>query len=140
MSEHTGKPQLYLFYDSGCPLCCRFVEWIERWDRQGAIQALALDDPELPGRFPQLDLDQAHQALTVCDRLGNLSLGVEALRQLARLLPGIRRLKWAYRLPGVTPAIGHAYRVVHRYRKRLCLKCGEKWMPSRKFSQRKRRS
>ena len=129
---------LYLFYDGRCPLCCRFKEWIERWDRQGAVGALALDDPAIPARFPGLDLAGANEALTVCDRLGRTFQGVEALRQLAQVLPGMRRLKWLSRLPGVTPALSRAYQTVHRRRRQLCLKCGEKWMPSRKYSRRKR--
>ena len=128
---------LYLFYDGRCPLCCRFKKWIERWDRQGVVGMLALDDPAIPARFPGLDLAVAHEALTVCDRLGRTFKGVEALQQLAQVLPGMRRLKWLSRLPGVTPALSRAYRTVHR-RRQLCLKCGEKWMPSRKYSRRKR--
>ena len=140
MTERADQVRLHLFYDRECPLCGRFKEWIERWDRQGTIQVLSLDDPVLSERFPQLDLDQARQVLTVCDRLGHLSQGVEALRQLTRQLPGIRRVSWVYQLPGVTPALNRVYRTVHRYRKRLCLRCGEKWRSSLKYSQRKKRS
>ena len=129
---------LYLLYDGGCPLCCRFKEWIERWDRQGVVGTLALDDPAIPARFPGLDLAAAHEALTVCDGLGRTFQGVEALRQLAQVLPGMQRLKWLSRLPGVTPVLSRAYRTVHRRRWQLCLKCGEKWMPSRKYSRSKR--
>ena len=128
---------LYLLYDGGCSLCCGFKEWIERWDRRGAVGTLALDDPAIATRFPGLDLAAAREALTVCDKSGRIFQGVEALQQLARVLPGRRRLEWLSRLPGVTPALRRAYRTVHRRRRQLCLKCGEKWMPSRKYSRRK---
>jgi len=129
---------LYLFYDPGCPLCRRFKYLLEQWDRQGQVRALALDAPELPRLFPWLDPEVLRRQLTVCDPEGRLAQGAEALRRLAEVLPGVRRLTWACRLPGVSPAVNALYRTAHRYRKRLCLRCGEKWMPSHKYSQRQR--
>ena len=139
MDDASASVRLYLPYDSQCPLCTHLKELVARWDRQGQILALALDSPQLPVRFPDLDLEQARRQLTVRDAQGQVFQGGEALQQLARLLPGIRRLSWAYRLPGVAPAVEGLYRTVHRYRKRLCLQCGERWMPSSRFSQRKKR-
>jgi predicted DCC family thiol-disulfide oxidoreductase YuxK len=130
--------RLFLFYDAQCPLCVHLKELVSRWDRDGAILALGLDNAELPARFPDLDLSRARQQLTVRDPQGRLFEGGAAVQQLARLLPGVRRLTWVYRLPGVAPAVEGLYRTVHRYRTRLCLQCGERWMPSRKYSQRKR--
>jgi len=139
MVDRADQVRLYFFYDSECELCCRFKEWIERRDREGAIRVLGLDDPELPELFPELDLEAAQEQLTVRDREGNFYRGLTALRQLSLHLPGIRRLDWIYRLPGVGTVATGLYRTVNRYRKRLCLSCGEKWMPSRKHSQRKKR-
>ncbi len=129
-------PALYLFYDGECPLCCRFKEWIDRLDAEGAVCALALDETDLPERFPQLDLQVARREITVCNGLGQLFHGIEALRQLTRILPGLRRLDWIYRLPGATPIARRAYRAVNRRRQRLCRQCGEKWLPSLKYSRR----
>ena len=100
MSARFGGAQLYLFYDGECELCLRFKEWIEARDRGGTIAALALDGPELPERFPEVDLEMARAQLTVLDREGRIYEGLAALRQLALRLPGIRRLDWIYRLPG----------------------------------------
>ena len=131
--------QLYLFFDRRCPLCCRFKEAIERWDAAGAIAVVDVVDPETAERFPQVDLEWARRELTVLEPADGATFqGGEALQRLTRLLPGIRRLAWAYRLPGVTPVVGQLYRAVNRRRKRLCLHCGEKWMPSMKYSRRKR--
>jgi len=135
----TNDPQLYLFYDRDCPLCRRFKKAIETWDREGLIEVVDLADDRTPDRFSTVDLAAARQELSVSDRLGHLSQGGEALRRLTRLLPGIRRLAWVYRLPGVTPMVGRLYGTVHRRRRQLCLKCGEKWMPSLKFRRRRRR-
>ena len=138
MIKGFDRARLCLFYDSECALCCRFKEWIENRDQEGAILVLALDDPELPGVFPELDLVAAREQLTVRDRQGRFYQGLAALRQLSLHLPGIRRLDWIYRLPGVQAVAAGLYRTVNRYRKGLCLSCGEKWMPSRKYSERKK--
>ena len=132
-------PQLVLIHDGDCPLCRKFVQVIKRLDTDEMIAVVSLEDEETQTRFPHVDMDQVRQQLTVCDQLNRAWHGVEALRRIAALLPAIRRLTWIYRLPGVTPAVGGLYRSVNRHRKRLCLKCGQKWMPSLKHSVRKRR-
>lgn len=139
MTARADRVQLFLFYDSKCELCRRFKEWLAARDREGIIQALELDDPELAARFPDVDFERAREQLTVRDREGNLFQGLAALRRLARHLPGIRRLDWIYRLPGMKIVAGGLYRTVNRYRTKLCLSCGEKWTSSRKYSERKRR-
>ncbi len=133
----SSDPQLYLFYDRDCPLCRRFKRVIEAWDRKGLIEVVDLADAHTAERFRSVDLAAAQRELSVGDRLGHLSQGVEALRQLTHFLPGIRRLTWVYRLPGVTPMVGRLYGSVHRRRKQLCLKCGEKWMSSMRFGRRR---
>ena len=135
----SSAERLTMLFDPDCPLCVRFKSWVARWDEEGAIRFLALDDPTLMQQFPKLDLARARDELTVLNRLGQRFEGIEALRQLTAALPGISALKWVYQLPGVTPALGRVYRVVNRHRDRLCLKCGEKWRPSLKYSRRKRR-
>ena len=134
----SGPARLRLFSDPACPLCRQFRKWIGHLDREGLIEIVDLDDPRLPERFPQLDRERASEVLTVCDRLGHLREGIEAIRQLSRHLPALRRLQWLYRLPGVTPTLRGVYRTAQRHRKKLCLSCGEKWMPSLKYSRRKK--
>ncbi len=134
----TDEMQLYLFYDGSCPLCRRFADVVERWDVDGSIGVIDLADAGIEERFPQIDLESAVQELTVSEPGGSVFQGSQALQRLTRLLPGIRSLSWAYRLPGVVPAVGRVYGAVNRRRKRLCLNCGEKWMPSMKYSRRKK--
>ena len=139
--EHSSDSEsirLYLFYDPNCPLCRRFRKWIHHLDRGETIEIVPLNSPDLAARFPQLNLKRANESLTVCDLLGRVREGVEAVRQLTSYLPGLRRLRWVYRLPGVTPTLRGVYRTAQRHRKRLCLSCGAKWMPSLKYSRRKK--
>ena len=132
-------PQLVLIHDGDCLLCRKFVQVIKRLDTDEMIAVVSLEDEETQTRFPHVDMDQVRQQLTVCDQLNRAWHGGNASQRFDALLPAIRRLTWIYRLPGVTPAVGGLYRSVNRHRKRLCLKCGQKWMPSLKHSVRKRR-
>jgi len=133
------RVQLYYFYDDTCELCVRFKEWVEVRDMGGVVEALPLSGVGLEERFPMVDFERALKELTVCDRQGEVYEGAVALRVLGRHLPGLERLDWIYQLPGVQVVADRVYRTVDRVRKRLCLSCGESWMPSKKYSQRKRR-
>ncbi|MGY8823394.1 MAG: hypothetical protein ACKVJG_05560 [Candidatus Latescibacterota bacterium] len=78
--------------------------------------------------------------MTACDRRGQIFEGMAALRQVAKHLPGLACLDWAYALPGIEGMASGVYRTVNRFRKRLCLSCGESWTSSKKYSERKRRA
>ncbi len=133
--------RLQLLFDPECPLCMQFQETVGGWDRDGMVTRIPLDDPHLADRLTSQQLDAARAELTVIDLLGNHHHGIEALRRLTEVLPGLQRVSWAYRLPGVTPVIQRVYRAVSARRRRSapCVKCGEKWMPSMKSSRRGRR-
>ncbi len=134
----ADETQLYLFYDGSCALCRRFADVVGRWDTSQSIAVIDLADPGIAEQFPQIDMESAVQELTVSDPAGRVFQGSQALQRLTRQLPGIRSLSWAYRLPGVVPAVGRVYGAVNRRRKQLCLHCGQKWMPSMKYSRRKK--
>ena len=86
-------------------------------------------------RLADEELVAAQAELTVLDVDGTAHRGAAALRRLTEVLPGVRRLSWAYRLPGVTAAVGALYRGVQRRRVRKpCLNCGQTWMSSKKAS------
>ena len=112
------RVQLYFFYDDSCELCMRFKEWVEGRDGVGRIEALPLGGEGLEERFPMVDFEMAREQLTVCDRRGEVYEGTAALRVLARHFPGLGRLDWIYRLPGVQTVAGGVYRTVNRFRKR----------------------
>ena len=100
----TDEMQLYLFYDGTCALCRRFADVVERWDVSGSIGVIDLANTGLAERFPEIDLEAAVQELTVSEPGGQVFQGSQALQRLTQLLPGIRSLTWAYRLPGVVPS------------------------------------
>ena len=130
---------LYLLYDDACDVCVQFAAWVGARDSGGKVVALALSGQGMEERFLTVNMAEAREQLTVCDQWGEVVTGLEALRVLARHLPGLERLDWVSGLPGIRRVAGGVYRTVNRYRRRLCLRCGEKWMPSKKYSVQKRR-
>ena len=137
MGDH--RAHLYYLYDDTCELCVRFKEWVEDRDMGGVVAAVPLTEEGLQERFPMVDFKRAAKELTACDRRGEVYVGAAALRVLGRHLPGLERLDWIYQLPGVQVVFDRVYRTVDRVRKRLCLSCGDAWMPSKKYGQRRRR-
>jgi predicted DCC family thiol-disulfide oxidoreductase YuxK len=137
--QNFEREQLILFYDPACDLCMRFRQWITLRDEEGKIALVPLQEG-VETRFPQVDFSRAAEQLTACDRRGQVFEGMAALRQVAKHLPGLARLDWAYALPGIEGVASGVYRTVNRFRKRLCLSCGESWTPSKKYSERKRRA
>lgn len=134
-----SEEQLQLFYDPECAVCMRFKEWVALRDAQGRIGLVELAEG-VEERFPHIDFERAAEQLTACDAQGRIYEGMAALRQVARRLPGLARLDWIYDLPGVLRVTGGVYRTVHRVRKHLCLRCGQRWTSSDKYSVRKRRA
>lgn len=131
-------PELYLLRDRQCVLCERLVAVLEASDPDGAIDVIDLEAADAVGRFGHLDLTTARETLTVVNRLGKASRGVDALQCLTALRPELRGLEWVNHLPGVAPAATAACRTQRPRRRRFCLECGEKWMPSLKSSRRSR--
>lgn len=129
--------RLYLFHDCQCPMRRRLAAAIQRWDRGRVVEVVDLAADDTPARFPHLELDAARQMLTIMDPGGRVSRGVEALRRLGQLFPALQRQDWTHRLPGVAAA-GAARRAVPRLRPRVCIRCGETWMPSAKSSRHQR--
>jgi hypothetical protein len=68
---------------------------------QRKIEVLPLDEEGVEERLPMVNFTRAREWLTVCDPLGKAYEGGEALRMLARNVPGLTLLDWAYGLPGL---------------------------------------
>jgi predicted DCC family thiol-disulfide oxidoreductase YuxK len=139
MAPRGTMSPVQLFYDDGCELCCRLQRWVAARDRTGLVEAIPVSGADLALRFPDLDVEKARAQLSVRSQDGQIHEGMAGLRQIALRLPALRQLAWIYSLPGVSAAASGAYRTVNRYRRRLCLRCGESWMPSMKPSRRRRR-
>lgn len=138
MKPRKLSTELHLFYDSECSICVRLKSAVSRLDREGIVELIDLHNKDVCSRFPDLDPVRALTELTAVDHRGEFFCGGAVLQRLGNLLPGIRHLNWVYQLPGMISGVSMTYRILNRQRRRLCLKCGQKWTSSAKYSQRKR--
>ena len=138
MKPRKQRTELYLFYDSECPICVRLKSTIPRLDREGVVELIDLHNAEVCAQFPDLDSVRALKELTAVDHRGEFFCGVAVIQRLGNSLPGIRHLNWLYQLPGMISGVSMTYRMLNKQRRRICLKCGQKWTSSAKYSQRKR--
>jgi len=131
--DETGaaRPGLCLFFDDDCELCRRLAWVVRHWDRGRKVEVVPLSRPDLSAVFPALDVGRARRQLTAVDGQGRVYEGLAAVRQVAQRLPAVRRLGWIYQVPGVGRVADGLYRTTNHYRRRLCLRCGEHWTPSR---------
>jgi predicted DCC family thiol-disulfide oxidoreductase YuxK len=56
---------------------------------------------------------------------GSIDVGADAAYQIARRLPGWRRIAWLYRLPLLNPIARGAYALVAKYRYKLAARCDD---------------
>lgn len=122
---------LTVLYDGACALCRSSVARVRRWDRQGKIALLDLNDPEVLRCFPQVDPEQARRLMQAVSATGQVYAGVDAWRQIASVLPGWRWLGWLLGLPGVHALSDRVYRWVarnrYRWNRRLCTDAACQW-------------
>jgi predicted DCC family thiol-disulfide oxidoreductase YuxK len=109
-------PNLIVWHDGGCPLCCREIALTHRLDRRGAIDfidvtttrqtACPIDRAELLARFH-------------ASEDGKLLSGAAAFGAMWRAIPLLRPLGLAARIPVVLAVLELGYRVFLRFRPRL---------------------
>jgi predicted DCC family thiol-disulfide oxidoreductase YuxK len=106
-----------LIYDGDCEFCQRQVKLVERWDKQGRVDAVPFQHAPLE----RLGVTQeaAADAMHLVAPSGAVWHGAAATRELMRLLPRTRLLAWIFLLPGVMPLAELVYRWVARRRHRF---------------------
>ena len=114
--------EIEVFYDGGCPLCLRKVEFLRGRDRQGKIHFTDIDAPA----FRAADLGLSHEELMaqMHGRLpdGSWIRGVEVFRRLYAAV-GFGPLVSLTRLPVVSQLLDWGYSIFARNRLRLTGRC-----------------
>jgi len=114
------KRQAYtVLYDGDCPICTRSVEELEKWDRDGVLEMVPIQDPEVPERFPGLSRRALEESIHLVGADGKVWTGAAAVEELMGILPRWRWLSWLFHLPLVRPLGTRVYRWVARNRHRL---------------------
>ncbi len=99
MTADLHKPAL--IYDGECSFCLRQIERIKHRDREAGFEYLPRLTPGLEERFPRLAEGDFNSGMRLIMPDGTIHVGADAVYQVARHLPGWRRLAWLYRLPGL---------------------------------------
>ena len=114
--------EIEVFYDGGCPLCLREVNFLRGRDRQGRIRFTDIDAPG----FRAADLGPIHEELMaqIHARMpdGSWIRGVEVFRRLYAAV-GFGPLVSLTRLPVISQLLGWGYSIFARNRLRLTGRC-----------------
>ena len=120
-SNYAGLP--VVVYDGGCPFCLKQIAKIKQRDREGAFEYLPRQSEGLEQRFPMLAEGDFDSGMRLVHTDQSISVGADAVYEIARRLHGWRRLAWLYRVPLLRGVLRGAYGWVARNRYRLAKKC-----------------
>lgn len=112
------EPRLAVLYDGHCRLCSGTAARLRRFDRYGRLELIDLHRPEVPERFPHLDLQRAMQEIQTVDSDGTFHAGVDAFARIGARLPGWRWVAWLLRVPVIHGIAVAVYRWIARNRYR----------------------
>ena len=111
-----------VFYDGGCPLCRREVEWLRRRSAGGKFHFTDISDPAFRaaavGKTDEELMARIHGRLSD----GTWLQGVEVFRRLYSAI-GFGPLVFLSRLPVISPLLAWGYALFARNRLRLTGRC-----------------
>lgn len=117
--------KITLVYDGGCRFCIRQMNWIRGRDRAGVFEFVPSLSPDLHSRFPKLASEDLSSGLRAIDGQGAITVGADAVYQIALRLPYWRRWAWLYRVPGLTGLWRWIYACIAARRYSLAGRCDE---------------
>lgn len=123
----AGEARLTVLYDGRCRVCTRLAARLAGLDagqrlRFVPLQRATRDRPEVQRLRAQRDL---RRELHVIDVDGRWASGGEAVLRTLELVPRLRPLARAARLPGVAALVEPAYRLVAQHRAHLAWLAGD---------------
>lgn len=123
MSKDSEKScDIEVFYDGGCPLCLREINFLKRWDRHGKIKFTDIDAPDFRPELYGKTYDEL--MAKICGRLpdGTWITGVEVFRRLYSAI-GFGPLVMLTRLPIISQIMDLGYIIFAKNRLRLTGRC-----------------
>jgi predicted DCC family thiol-disulfide oxidoreductase YuxK len=108
-----------VIYDGQCRICTSQVQRLARWDGSGRLAFLAIDEPEVRRRWPQLKFEDLMREMHLVEPGGRVHRGAEAFCYLSRRLPRLYFLAPLLNFPGTLSLWQALYRQVARRRYRL---------------------
>lgn len=120
--EATKCVELEVFFDGGCPLCLREINFLNRRDRHGKIKFTDIDAPDFAPESCGKTYDEL--MAQIYGRLpdGTWITGVEVFRRLYSAV-GFGPLVMLTRLPVISQFMDLGYRIFAKNRLRLTGRC-----------------
>ena len=119
-------PSYAFVYDGSCAVCGKFVRRLVKWDRNGVLEIVASQAPDVAARFPwipRVAFDESVQLIRLED--GRTWQNAAALEQLLTVLRRGGRFSRLFNVPFVRPLADRLYRWFARNRQRFG--CSEHW-------------
>lgn len=120
--EATKTTEIEVFFDGGCPLCLREINFLKRRDRHGRIVFTDIDAPDFCAESCGKTYDEL--MAKIIGRLpdGTWITGVEVFRRLYSAV-GFGPLVMLTRLPVISQIMDIGYRLFAKNRLRLTGRC-----------------
>ena len=110
-------------YDGACAYCRRQIQRIRRRDADGAFTYVTRQTEGLEQRFPGLAEGDFDTGMRLIHEDEAISVGADAVYQIAQRVRGWRRFAWLYRVPLLNGLFRAAYAWIARNRHRLARDC-----------------
>lgn len=105
-----------VIYDDTCPICRAGVEKLAGQDRNQRLELVPLTEAHRHPRARQLPAAKLAEALHVVTDTGDVYVGAEAMREIARVIPAYRWAEWILRFPIIRTLANPIYRWVAKHR------------------------
>ena len=120
--SNSPKHDIEVFFDGGCPLCRREINFLRRWDQKGRFRFTDISSPDFEaesvGMTDEMLRAQIHGRLPD----GAWLRGVEVFRRIYAAI-GFGPLVLMSRLPLISQVLDWGYAVFARNRLRLTGRC-----------------
>jgi len=87
IAESRTTRKLVALYDGQCEVCQASVTWLRLLDRNGQVEATALETADIAALHPSLRMEECLRQLHVIDSVGRVFVGWNAVARLARVSP-----------------------------------------------------
>jgi predicted DCC family thiol-disulfide oxidoreductase YuxK len=114
-----ARRPITVLYDGACRFCTSSVEGLARRMGAGRVTIRDFQERGVLEAYPGITRDAAMQKMHIVLPDGRVFAGAEAAARIARRLPIVGWLAFAYYIPGLRQLADLVYRAVARHRYRL---------------------
>lgn len=125
MEETNSFKKPFFVYDSKCPLCVRFMQSVQRLEKDFELHYYDLHDEEIYKKFSFLNFDSCSEQLHLVDEDEQVLKGSEAILWLSSRLPLVKKFSWLIESEKGQKAVDLFYTVANKYRETLAKRCPE---------------